>query len=99
MDKRAQMQFRFMTPDAQRSAIRRLALSGLEVAVKRQILQASGEMRPAVRMTGGNICSGGRAIGMNRPATLEPLGSVPLEMNWGVRISRANVPAKVGANS
>ena len=30
MDKRARMQFKFMTADAQRSAIRRLALSGLE---------------------------------------------------------------------
>ena len=30
MDKKAQMQFKSMTVDAQRSAIRRLALSGLE---------------------------------------------------------------------
>ena len=30
MDKKAQMQFKFMTGDARRSAIRRLALSGLE---------------------------------------------------------------------
>jgi hypothetical protein len=39
MDKRAQMQFRFMAPDAQRSAIRRLALSGLE---DEEIAQATG---------------------------------------------------------
>lgn len=46
MDRKAQLQFRFLTPDAQRSAIRRLALSGLD---DEEIAQATGWKAPDVR--------------------------------------------------
>lgn len=48
MDKTAQLQFKFMTPDSQRSAIRRLALSGLD---EEEIARSTGlELREIKRV-------------------------------------------------
>jgi len=46
MDRKAQLQFRLLTPDAQRSAIRRLALSGLD---DDEIARKTGWTAAAVR--------------------------------------------------
>lgn len=46
MDRKAQLQFRLLTPDAQRSAIRRLALRGLD---DEEIAQATGWTSTEVR--------------------------------------------------